>query len=54
MSMIKITIEDVAFEMWDCSKESAKIFAQSFLEIYPGFNEYWTASQLAITLEERL
>ena len=52
-ALVKLTIEDVAFNMWDDSS-AAVIFATDFLSDYPGFGEFWDSLDLANALEERV
>lgn len=51
--MMKTTIEDVAFNMWN-GENDARVFVTSFFMQYSEFEKYWNATELAKRLNERL
>ena len=56
MNLLKTSIEDVAFALWNGRKESEELekFAGEFFNMYPGFEEYWEKGELEKALIERL
>ena len=53
MSLLGVSIEDVAFELWN-GEDDVSSFAEKFLYDYPGFGELWDAETLAKALEDRV
>lgn len=51
--LLKTSIEDVAFALWNGIMPTL-IFAERFLEKYPGFAEIWEKDKLARALIKRV
>ncbi len=45
MTLLKTSMEDVAFKEWDGEKEVKK-FVDEFFDIYPGFEDFWEKGEL--------
>ncbi len=54
MNMLKITVEDVAFNMWNGKVDELDSFIAEFFENYGAFDEFWEPEELKTALLERL
>jgi len=54
MNLLKTSIEDVAFNMWNGEVDNIKDFVIIFFNKYPGFESYYSTGELEKALSERL